>query len=168
MTEGSRSEVADAIEYLENAYSPDKALRRAVNLLLRDHARLKALASRPSPDTSDAVDRQAARLRHNECPRWWQSLSDTHRKALKNGNLSMMDEAFEAGARAAISSLATIRAGVAEEADSGFDGDSVARAEWAWANLPTGTKWTSLATHEKALAVHTFARLADGEKGGGS
>ena len=47
-----------------------------------------------------------------------------------------------------------------EDADSGFDGDSVARAEMAWANLPAVRKWTSLATHEKALVVHTFARLS--------
>jgi hypothetical protein len=43
--------------------------------------------------------------------------------------------------------------------DSGMSGDAVTRAEWAWANLPTGRKWTSLATYEKALVCHTFARL---------
>jgi hypothetical protein len=29
--------------------------------------------------------------------------------------------------------------------------DAVERAEWFWTNLPTGRKWTGLATHEKAL-----------------
>ena len=42
--------------------------------------------------------------------------------------------------------------------DSGFDGESVVRAELFWANLPTRRKWTVLATHEKALVVHTIAR----------
>lgn len=34
--------------------------------------------------------------------------------------------------------------------DSGMNGEAVERAEWFWASLPTGRKWTSLATHEKA------------------
>ena len=47
-----------------------------------------------------------------------------------------------------------------EPIDSGMDAASVERAEWLWANLPTGPrKWTSLATHEKALVCHTVARL---------
>jgi hypothetical protein len=44
--------------------------------------------------------------------------------------------------------------------DSGMDGDTVERAEWLWVNLPTNKKWTSLATHEKALVCHTVAALS--------
>lgn len=44
--------------------------------------------------------------------------------------------------------------------DSGMDRDTVAKAEWLWANLPVGPrKWTSLATHEKALVCHTLSRF---------
>lgn len=44
--------------------------------------------------------------------------------------------------------------------DGGFDGASVEAAETLWACLPHVRKWTSLATHEKALVIHTFARLS--------
>jgi len=44
--------------------------------------------------------------------------------------------------------------------DGGFDVASVEAAETLWACLPHGRKWTSLATHEKALVIHTFARLS--------
>ena len=37
--------------------------------------------------------------------------------------------------------------------------DAVERAEWFWANLPTGRKWAGLATHEKALVCHQIARI---------
>lgn len=43
------------------------------------------------------------------------------------------------------------------DADSGMSGKEVERAELLWANLPTGRKWTSLATHEKALVCHIIA-----------
>lgn len=43
--------------------------------------------------------------------------------------------------------------------DSGMDGESIAGAEAFWANLPTGRKWTSLKTHEKALVCHQMDRL---------
>ena len=49
----------------------------------------------------------AAQIRFNGAGKWWASLTDTHRKALKSGNLSMMDEAFEAGAIAALSRPST-------------------------------------------------------------
>ena len=55
------------------------------------------------------------------------------------------------------------------EADSGMSGEAVERAERTWANLPTGCKWTSLATHEKALVCHTLAALqgqATGDRDG--
>jgi hypothetical protein len=44
--------------------------------------------------------------------------------------------------------------------DSGFSESNIEMAETAWANLPTGRKWTSLATHEKALVIHTLTRLS--------
>lgn len=47
----------------------------------------------------------------------------------------------------------------AQEVDSGMSGDAVERAEWFWTNLPTGRKWTGLATHEKALVCHQIARI---------
>jgi len=43
--------------------------------------------------------------------------------------------------------------------DSGMDGKSIAGAEAFWAGLPTGRKWTSLKTHEKALVCHQMDRL---------
>ncbi len=46
------------------------------------------------------------------------------------------------------------------DVDSGMSGPQVERAEVLWANLPTGREWTSLATHEKALACHVFSRAA--------
>lgn len=46
-----------------------------------------------------------------------------------------------------------------EGVDSGMSGEAVDRAELLWANLPTGRKWTSLQTHEKALVCHTLARV---------
>jgi hypothetical protein len=46
-----------------------------------------------------------------------------------------------------------------QEVDSGMSGDAVERAEWFWTNLPTGRKWTGLATHEKALVCHQIARI---------
>ena len=45
----------------------------------------------------------------------------------------------------------------AADADSGMSGPDVERAGFLWANLPTGRKWTSLATHEKALVCHAVA-----------
>ena len=48
----------------------------------------------------------------------------------------------------------------AQDVDSGMSGDSVERAEWFWANLPTGRKWAGLSTHEKALVCHQIARIA--------
>ena len=51
------------------------------------------------------------------------------------------------------------------EADSGMSGDVVDRAELVWTNLPTGRRWTSLATHEKALACHILASLSQGRDG---
>lgn len=49
---------------------------------------------------------------------------------------------------------------VEEPVDGGMDGETVAAAEWAWANLPVGPrKWTSLATHEKALVCHVVEAL---------
>ncbi len=51
-----------------------------------------------------------------------------------------------------------------EPVDSGMSADAVERAEWAWANLPTGPrKWTSLTTAEKALACHTITALTSME-----
>lgn len=44
------------------------------------------------------------------------------------------------------------------DVDGGFDGASVEAAETLWACLPQVRKWTSLATHEKALVIHTLAR----------
>jgi hypothetical protein len=46
--------------------------------------------------------------------------------------------------------------------DSGMSGETVARAEMVWTNLPTRVPWTSLATHEKALVCHTVAALEAG------
>ena len=43
-----------------------------------------------------------------------------------------------------------------DDADSGFSGDVVKRAEMLWANLPTGRAWTSLATYEKAAVIHAL------------
>jgi len=43
--------------------------------------------------------------------------------------------------------------------DSGMDGESIAGAEAFWAGLPTGRKWTSLKTYEKALVCHQMDRL---------
>lgn len=44
------------------------------------------------------------------------------------------------------------------DVDGGFGGASVEAAETLWACLPQVRKWTSLATHEKALVIHTLAR----------
>lgn len=46
-----------------------------------------------------------------------------------------------------------------EIVDSGMSGKTIERAEWLWANLPTGRKWTALQTHEKALVCHTLALI---------
>lgn len=46
------------------------------------------------------------------------------------------------------------------DADSGMNGDAVARAEQLWVNLPTRRKWASLETYEKALVCHMLERLA--------
>lgn len=47
-----------------------------------------------------------------------------------------------------------------EVTDSGFTPENIADAEWLWINLPTFPRnWSSLPTHEKALIVHTAARL---------
>jgi hypothetical protein len=56
--------------------------------------------------------------------------------------------------------LQPVDKGVVAEADvdGGFDGASVEAAETLWACLPQVRKWTSLATHEKALVIHTLAR----------
>lgn len=54
--------------------------------------------------------------------------------------------------------------------DGGFDGASVEAAETLWACLPQVRKWTSLATHEKALVIHTLARhriQSEGRTGAG-
>lgn len=52
--------------------------------------------------------------------------------------------------------------------DSGMSGDAVERAEQLWANLPTGRKWNSLQTHEKALVCHMLERLAGPVQGAGA
>lgn len=43
--------------------------------------------------------------------------------------------------------------------DSGMDAQSILGAEAFWANLPTGRKWASLKTYEKALVCHQMDRL---------
>jgi hypothetical protein len=49
------------------------------------------------------LDQRVARITYEGAPAWWNSLRDTHRHALKTGSLSMLNEAFAAGVRAALS-----------------------------------------------------------------
>jgi hypothetical protein len=47
------------------------------------------------------ADQQVARIVQNGLSTWWNSLTDSQRHGLKDGRLSMMEWAFEAGVRAA-------------------------------------------------------------------
>lgn len=60
----------------------------------------------PDPVMMEEVERvirqRANRIKNNELGRWWNGLSDTHRAALLDGRLGMSEEAFLAGAIAAL------------------------------------------------------------------
>lgn len=48
------------------------------------------------------LEQLAAGVSFNDRGTWWNSLGDAHRRALNNGNLSMFEQAFQAGALAAL------------------------------------------------------------------
>jgi hypothetical protein len=48
------------------------------------------------------VDQRAAGIAYNATGAWWNSLTDGLRKALKSGNLSMLEYAFKAGVKAGL------------------------------------------------------------------
>jgi len=62
------------------------------------HARLDEMRGAPS-------EAEVLRTKLDALPRWWNSLTDGHRHALNSGALSMCDEAFEAGMRAALAAI---------------------------------------------------------------